>query len=74
MTRTPNKSRQQAELAFGKVQSQFLARERAFEELNSAVQARDEKTLRLRQARLAKEFADRTSATAALILKRATKV
>ncbi|MDZ5454791.1 hypothetical protein [Labrys sp. ZIDIC5] len=55
MTESYSKPRQQAEIAFGKTQSQFLARERAFEELESAGSARDEKTLRLREARLARE-------------------
>jgi hypothetical protein len=41
------------------------------EELDSVAQARDAKTLRLREARLAKELADRMSATSNLIAKRA---
>lgn len=67
MTQTHSKSRQQAEIAFGKAQSQFHARERAVEERDSIVVAREEKTLRLREARLARELA----ATAAPISKRA---
>lgn len=73
MTQTYSKSRQQAELAFGKAQSEFFARNRAVDELDSIVQARDEKTLRLREARLAKELEDRTRATTALVSKRAKK-
>jgi hypothetical protein len=43
------------------------------EELESATQVRDAKTLRLRAARLSKEHAERTSATNALLAKRAKK-
>lgn len=53
-----SKSRQQAEIAFGATQSQFFAKGHAVEELNSLVQAREDKTLRLREARLAKELQD----------------
>lgn len=53
-----SKSRQQAEIAFGKAQSQFFARGQAFEELDAIAAARNEKTLRLREARLAKEAQD----------------
>ncbi len=73
MTQTHSRSRQQAEIAFAKARSRFLAQERAFEEIDSIVQARDQKTLRLREARLAKELADRQSATTTLISKRASK-
>ncbi|WP_083931020.1 hypothetical protein [Kaistia granuli] len=59
MTETHNQSRQTAEVAFGKVQSQSVARRRVFEELDLLVVARDEKTVRLREARLAKEAQDR---------------
>ncbi|MDI7863842.1 hypothetical protein MRS76_17970 [Rhizobiaceae bacterium n13] len=58
MTETHSKPRQQAEIAFGRTQSQFFARERALDELDAIVAARDEKTLRLREARLAKELQD----------------
>jgi len=53
-----SQSRQTAEVAFGKAQSQSVARRRAFEELDLIVVARDEKTGRLREARLAKESQD----------------
>lgn len=53
-----SKPRQQAEIAFGKTQSQFFARGQAFEELDSITAARNEKTQRLREARLAKEAQD----------------
>lgn len=62
MTETHNRARQQAEIAFAQAQSQFLARESAVEELNAVAQARAEKTLRLKTARLAKEQADRERA------------
>ena len=68
-----SKSRQQAESAFTKVQSQFLARNRAIEELDTMAKARENKTARLKNARLAKESDDRARATAALISKRAIK-
>jgi hypothetical protein len=71
MAQTYSKSRQQAEIAFGNAQSQFFARNSAVDELDSIVQAREEKTLRLREARLAKELQDRAAATACLVAKRA---
>ncbi len=71
MTETYSKSRQQAELAFGNVQSQFFSKNNALEELQSEEHAREAKTLRLREARLAKEQSERMSATAALVAKRA---
>jgi hypothetical protein len=55
MTENFSKSRQQAEAAFGRTQSDFFARGRAVEELDSIVEAREAKTSRLREARLAKE-------------------
>jgi len=64
MTDTHSKSRQRAEIAFGNVQSQFLARSRAVEEIDQTVRAREEKTLRLREAREAKELQDRLMAAA----------
>jgi hypothetical protein len=70
MTETYSKSRQQAETAFDNLQTQFFAKNNAVEELQSVAQARDAKTLRLREARLAKEQADRISATSALLAKR----
>jgi phage terminase Nu1 subunit (DNA packaging protein) len=65
MTQTPSKSRQQAEMAFARAQSQFLSRERASEEAESDARLRAEKTSRLREARLAKERADRENPVAA---------
>ena len=74
MTETFSKSRQQAEIAFGNTQTQFFARNNAVEELDSLTQAREEKTLRLREARIAKEQKDRASVTEALLKKRSKKV
>ncbi|THV24007.1 hypothetical protein [Peteryoungia ipomoeae] len=66
-----SKSRQVAEVAFAKAQSQSLARSRALEEHDLIASSRDEKTNRLREARLAKERQDRENAKAALVAKRA---
>jgi len=71
MSQTHSKSRQKAEIAFANAQSQFFARNSAVEERDSLVLAREEKTRRLREARLAKELNDREAATASLIAKRA---
>ncbi|MEO9338565.1 hypothetical protein ABFT80_14070 [Mesorhizobium sp. SB112] len=68
MTETQSKSRQRAEIAFGDVTSQFFARSQAFEEIDMLAQARDEKTMRLREARKAKEAAE-----LAITVKPATK-
>lgn len=68
-----SRSREQAEIAFAEVQSQFFARNRATEELDATVQAREEKTSRLKKARLEKELEDRGRLTAALISKRAAE-
>jgi len=71
MTEAHSRSRQQAEIAFSNVQTQFFSKNKAMEELDSVAQARNAKTLRLRVARLAKELADSLSATPNLIAKRA---
>ncbi|PRX10253.1 UNVERIFIED_ORG: hypothetical protein BCL66_10444 [Martelella mediterranea] len=71
MSQTHSKSRQKAEIAFANAQSQFFARNAAVEELDFLALAREEKTRRLREARLAKELKDRKTATAALVAKRA---
>ncbi|WCK79781.1 hypothetical protein [Agrobacterium fabrum] len=73
MTERYSKSRQQAEIAFSNLQTEFFSKNSAVEELESATQIRDAKTLRLRAARLSKEHAERTSATNALLAKRAKK-
>ena len=72
MTQTYSKSRQIAETAFNKVQSQFFARGQAVEEHDFAIQAREAKTARLREARMAKETDQIKRATLSLTKKRAT--
>lgn len=62
-----------AEAMFVGTQTQFYGRGNAAEELNAAVAAREEKTARLREARLAKDRRDMIAATAAKIAKRAAK-
>lgn len=57
--------RAQAEIAFAKAQSQFLARERPVDELDAAAQARAAKTERLKAARLARDESDRARAATA---------
>lgn len=59
MTPSHSSSRQTAETAFAKIQSSFLVRQHADEGCDPILQARQEKTLRLRNARLAKEDDDR---------------
>jgi len=61
MAETYSKSRQQAEIAFGNVQSAFFSKNNAMEELESVAQLRAAKTLRLREARLAKEQGEQAS-------------
>lgn len=73
MSEQYSKPRQQAEIAFGKTQSQFFARGQAFEELDSITAARNEKTARLRQARLAKEAEDNVAAPAKPTPKRVSR-
>ncbi|QFY61131.1 hypothetical protein FZ934_12350 [Rhizobium grahamii] len=70
MTDSHSKSRQRAEIAFSSVQTQFFARSGAVEEHESVARARDAKTVRLREARLAKELADSLSTASARIVKR----
>lgn len=73
MTPTFSKSRAQAEVAFGNEQSQFFARNQGLEEHDAITQARDEKTMRLREQRKAKEADALAQATAGLLAKRASK-
>ena len=74
MTETHSKSRQLAEIAFGDTQKQLFARDRAVDELDAIIQAREQKTLRLREARKAKEANDLATATAALLARRTSNV
>ncbi|MCQ1775080.1 hypothetical protein NOI24_27670 [Neorhizobium galegae] len=71
MIMTHSKTRQQAEMAFDQVQSQFFARDHAVEELDYVAQVREAKTLRLREARLAREERDRKTALGIMLAKRA---
>lgn len=71
MTEKYSISRQKAEIAFSHIQTPFFAKDAALDELESIAQSRQAKSLRLREARLAKQQADRISATSALIAKRA---
>jgi hypothetical protein len=57
-------SRDKAEAAFGDLQSQFFSRGNASDEIDHVTKTRDEKTSRLREARLAKEAEDRLAAKA----------
>ncbi|CUX66199.1 hypothetical protein PCC82_24575 (plasmid) [Agrobacterium deltaense] len=71
MTQRHSRPRQQAEIAFKKLQAPVIASD--LDEHDRQAEARDEKTARLRAARLAKELADRTSAAAALIARRSVR-
>ena len=71
MTEKHSISRQKAESAFSAIQKPFFAKDEAMQELASITQSRTAKTLRLREARLAKERDDRSSAISALLAKRA---
>jgi hypothetical protein len=50
-----SKSREQAEIAFSKTQTEFLNRSRTISEIDEVASERDAKTARLRQLRLEKE-------------------
>lgn len=71
MSQTHSKSRQKAEIAFANAQSQFFARNSAVEERDFLVLAREEKSRRLREARLTRDLKDREAAIASLLSKRA---
>ncbi|WP_308909294.1 hypothetical protein [Pseudokordiimonas caeni] len=73
MTNTNAKPRQQAEPVVDRKQLQIVARERAFEELEEAAYANDEKTSRLREARLAREMKERLKAAAARAVSKSAK-
>ncbi|MEP2705917.1 MAG: hypothetical protein ABJO75_17480 [Sedimentitalea sp.] len=73
MTANYSKPRQQAEIAFGKTTSQLSDRERVDEELDAIAVARNEKTLKLREARLAKELQDSKKPVASTVSKRVKK-
>jgi hypothetical protein len=52
---TPSKTREQAEAAFSSIRAHSSSKSRAVEEVDMIASAREAKTLRLREARLAKE-------------------
>lgn len=64
-----SKSREQAEVAFSSLQSQFFARGHAVEENDYVTKSREDKTSRLREARLAKEEQDRLCASTKPVVK-----
>lgn len=64
MADTSHKSREQAELAFSKVQTQSLARNRIVDEHHAIDNEREAKTARLRELRLAKEAQEQEQAAA----------
>lgn len=55
MTENSTKTRDQAESAFSRTQTQFMARNRTISEIDDVAAERDAKTLRLRQLRLERE-------------------
>ena len=59
MTDSPNKSRQKAEIAFARTQSVSLERANTAARVDPATQQRKDKTLRLKNARLARDSADK---------------
>ncbi|MBW9065755.1 hypothetical protein JNB71_20840 [Rhizobium herbae] len=55
MTENSTKTRDQAETAFSRTQTQFMARNRTISEIDDVAAEREAKTLRLRQLRLERE-------------------
>jgi hypothetical protein len=64
MAENSHKSREQAELAFSKIQTQSLARNRIVEEHHAVDKEREAKTARLRELRLEKEAQEQAGAAA----------
>lgn len=73
MPSNSRKSRDQAELAFSKTQTQSLSLGRIISEQDAVSRAREEKTARLREMRLEKEAADQLAAAIAPAPKRKVK-
>ena len=73
MTQTYSRPRQQAEIAFARVQSQFLGRDRAGAEIDLIARLRKEKTLRLKNARVARE-SEKRAKVADWLLSRRTQI
>jgi hypothetical protein len=57
LTENSTKARDQAESAFSRTQTQFMARNRTISEIDAVAAERDAKTQRLRELRLEKEAA-----------------
>ena len=55
MTENSSKTREQAESAFNRTQTQSMARNRTISEIDDVVAEREAKTFRLRQLRLERE-------------------
>jgi len=55
VTENSSKIRDQAESAFNRTQTQFMARNRTISEIDDVVAEREAKTIRLRQLRLERE-------------------
>jgi hypothetical protein len=72
MTEKHSISRQKAEIAFSRIHTPFFAKDQAVEELEAVTRARAAKTMRLREARLAKELEGRASTASALLARRAS--
>ena len=72
MTQNSTKTREQAELAFGKTQTQFLNRNRTISEIDDVAAEREAKTARLREQRLERE-ANAVAAAPAPARKKTTK-
>ena len=73
MTVNSKRSRDQADTAFSKTQTQSLSLGRIVSEQDAVSRAREEKTARLRELRLAKEAADQLAAATAPAPKRKVK-
>ena len=59
MSEPMSKARQIAEVAFGKTQTQFIERSRAYREQDAEIAERNEKTLRLRAARIERDQSEK---------------
>jgi hypothetical protein len=73
LTVNSRRSRDQAETAFSKTQTQSLSLGRIVSEQDAVSRAREEKTARLRELRLQKEAADELAAAIAPAPKRKAK-
>lgn len=73
MSESNSRQRQQAEDAFGKTQSPRTARDRAFDEIDATKAAAEEKTSKLRAARLARDAQSKAESARKPAAKRAKK-